>query len=183
MNRLGRSGQHPKGRLGQGRGDCREEAVRAIIDRRQITPHFQPIVDLHHGTVLGWEVLSRGPASFPSAARSSAKRARLACCHALRESAATSHCARLRGSIVVAITCVLHQRQPECDRRPAPDQWTHASRVRELGARSANFVVEITERASSEDYDAFERQIRYYLEQGFKIALDDLGTGHAGLSP
>jgi EAL domain-containing protein (putative c-di-GMP-specific phosphodiesterase class I) len=58
----------PEERLVEGRNDCREDTVRTIIDRRQITPHFQPIVDLHHGTVLGWEVLSRGPASFPSAA-------------------------------------------------------------------------------------------------------------------
>ena len=38
-----------------------ERAVRDIVERRLITSHFQPILDLHHGTVMAWEVLSRGP--------------------------------------------------------------------------------------------------------------------------
>jgi EAL domain-containing protein (putative c-di-GMP-specific phosphodiesterase class I) len=56
-----------------GQGDWREEAVRAIIDTRQVTSHFQPIVDLHRGTVLAWEVLSRGPELLSSPAEIFAK--------------------------------------------------------------------------------------------------------------
>ena len=51
-----------------GRGDWREVAVRSIIDKRQITPYFQPILDLHHGTVLAWEVFSRGPEALSAPA-------------------------------------------------------------------------------------------------------------------
>ena len=159
-----------------------EDAVRTIIDRRQITPHFQPIVDLHHGTVLGWEVLSRGPASFPSAAQIFGDVGRLACWHGLEESAATPPCARLRG---------FHRRCDHVGFSSTSARVRSATRAcrmdtckpssTNLGLDQRNFVVEITERASIEDYGAFERQIRHYLEQGFKIALDDLGAGHSGL--
>lgn len=45
-----------------------EDAVAEVVRGRLVTPHFQPIVDMHHGTVLAWEVLSRGPEAFPSPA-------------------------------------------------------------------------------------------------------------------
>jgi hypothetical protein len=42
------------------------EADREIVERYLITPYFQPILDLQHGVVMGWEVLSRGPDALSS---------------------------------------------------------------------------------------------------------------------
>jgi EAL domain-containing protein (putative c-di-GMP-specific phosphodiesterase class I)/GGDEF domain-containing protein len=172
----------PEDNLVEGRGDCREEAVRTIIDRRQITPHFQPIVDLHHGTVLGWEVLSRGPASFPSAAEIFGEARTLGLLSRLE-----GVCRSIALRTIARFPSSLRSRSffinvsPSAIGDPGLTNGHMQAEFANLGLDQRNFVVEITERASSEDYDAFERQIRYYLEQGFKIALDDLGAGHSGL--
>jgi EAL domain-containing protein (putative c-di-GMP-specific phosphodiesterase class I)/GGDEF domain-containing protein len=50
-----------------------------------------------------------------------------------------------------------------------------------LGLDQKSVVIEIPERETITDYGVFERQLRYYLEQGFRVALDDVGTGHSGL--
>jgi EAL domain-containing protein (putative c-di-GMP-specific phosphodiesterase class I) len=43
-------------------------------------------------------------------------------------------------------------------------------------------VLEVTERAAIEEVDAVERRVSQLRERGFRIAVDDLGAGYAGLS-
>ncbi len=43
-------------------------------------------------------------------------------------------------------------------------------------------VLEVTERAAIEEVDGVERRVVRLREQGFRIAVDDLGAGYAGLS-
>lgn len=172
----------PEERLVEGRNDCREDALRTIIDRRQITPHFQPIVDLHHGTVLAWEVLSRGPASFPSATEIFAEAKTLGLLSRLE-----GVCRNIALRTIARFPTSLRSRSyfinvsPTAIGDPRLPNGNMQAELANLGLDQRNFVIEITERGSIDNYDAFERQIRTYVEQGFKIALDDLGGGHSGL--
>lgn len=43
-------------------------------------------------------------------------------------------------------------------------------------------VLEVTERAAIEEVDSVERRVMQLRERGFRIAVDDLGAGYAGLS-
>jgi EAL domain-containing protein (putative c-di-GMP-specific phosphodiesterase class I) len=43
-------------------------------------------------------------------------------------------------------------------------------------------ILEVTERAAIEEVDAVERRVGQLRERGFRIAVDDLGAGYAGLS-
>lgn len=43
-------------------------------------------------------------------------------------------------------------------------------------------ILEVTERAAIEQVDAVERRVSQLRELGFRIAVDDLGAGYAGLS-
>ena len=43
-------------------------------------------------------------------------------------------------------------------------------------------ILEVTERAAIEEVDAVERRVSQLRERGFRIAVDDLGAGYAGLS-
>ena len=43
-------------------------------------------------------------------------------------------------------------------------------------------ILEVTERAAIEQVDAVERRVSQLRERGFRIAVDDLGAGYAGLS-
>lgn len=45
-----------------------------------------------------------------------------------------------------------------------------------------SLIFEITEKSSIENYRNFKAIIDYYKEQGYKIALDDVGKGYSGLT-
>jgi diguanylate cyclase (GGDEF)-like protein len=158
------------------------DAVRDIVERQLITSHFQPILDLHHGTVMAWEVLSRGPAalSSPTEIFASAEKQGLLSqlervCRgvALRTIAAFPSSLRSRSFFINVSPNVIGD--------PRLLNGHMQEELAGLGLDQRNFVIEITERESITDYAAFERQIRHYVEHGFRIALDDLGAGHSGL--
>ena len=48
-------------------------------------------------------------------------------------------------------------------------------------ADPASLVVEITEHAAVEDYDALSRVLRQYRDAGLRLAVDDAGAGYASL--
>jgi len=165
-----------------GRGDWREEAVRAIIDARQITSYFQPIMDLRHGSVLAWEVLSRGPELLPSPGEIFSKAESLGLLLELEEvcrDAALTTVARLPPSLRSRSFFI--KVSPKAFGCVQVVNGHLRAELANLGLDQRNFVIEITERESIEDYAAFEQQIRYYVEQGFRIALDDFGAGNSGL--
>lgn len=54
--------------------------------------------------------------------------------------------------------------------------------IKECGINHRKIVLEITETASIENYENFEKLVGHYVEQGFKIAIDDFGAGHSGLT-
>lgn len=165
-----------------GQGDWREAAVRRIIDKRQIVSRFQPILDLHHGTVLAWEVRSRGPEWFPSPSEIFAKAESVGMVSRLEQI-----CRSVALNTIAALPSSLRSRSYFINVSPnatgdRPLLSGHMqAEIAGLGLDQRNFVIEITERESIVDYDAFEQQIGYYVAQGFRIALDDLGAGHSGL--
>jgi diguanylate cyclase (GGDEF)-like protein len=166
----------------QGQDDWREDAVREIIDKRQITTHFQPILDLHHGTVLAWEVLSRGPEWFRAPSEIFAKAESLGLVSELEEicrNVALHTIAQFPSSLRSRSFFINVSPNAIGDRRLLRGHMQ--AEIAGLGLDQRNFVIEITERESIVDYASFEQQIRHYVSQGFRIALDDIGAGHSGL--
>lgn len=51
-----------------------------------------------------------------------------------------------------------------------------------LSRLARRVVLEVTERAAIEEVDSVERRVHQLREQGFRVAVDDLGAGYAGLS-
>ena len=43
-------------------------------------------------------------------------------------------------------------------------------------------ILESTERTSIEDVDTFKSSLSYYKEQGFSVAMDDVGSGYSGIN-
>lgn len=153
------------------------------VDHSSIQPLFQPIVDLRRRRAFAYEVLSRGTPPFCDPTLLFDRAAELgltwelerACrLAALRTIAGLPR--RQRGGVKFFLNispCVL-------DDERFVRGFTLAA-LREHGLEQGNVVIEITERASIEDYARFESAIRHYGEQGFSIALDDFGAGHSGL--
>lgn len=53
--------------------------------------------------------------------------------------------------------------------------------VSEYGMSSSDVYLEITERSAVIAFDAFYKRLRLYRDDGFKIAVDDLGSGYSSL--
>jgi len=160
----------------------KHELIRRIVSDRLITPHFQPIVDLHQGGVLAWEVLSRGPAASPPPNKLFLAAERAGLLYQLE-----SVCRNAALGAIARLPPLLRSRlffinvSPNLIAGAGPTKDSMQAEMARLGLDQRNVVIEITERESIADYAAFERQMRTYVEQGFKIALDDIGTGHSGL--
>nr|WP_106781711.1 EAL domain-containing protein [Lysinibacillus timonensis] len=53
--------------------------------------------------------------------------------------------------------------------------------INELGIKPEQVVFELTERSAVTDYLEFERVIAHYRAQGYRIAIDDVGSGYNSL--
>jgi EAL domain-containing protein (putative c-di-GMP-specific phosphodiesterase class I) len=51
----------------------------------------------------------------------------------------------------------------------------------ECGLAPSRIVLEITERLAIENYDPFLEAMKTFTDQGFSIAIDDMGAGYSGL--
>lgn len=53
--------------------------------------------------------------------------------------------------------------------------------LRELGIQPQQVVFELTERSAVTDFEEFERVLSHYRAQGYRIAIDDVGSGYNSL--
>jgi len=145
-----------------------------------LSPVFQPIVNLRSRTVFAHEALIRGPMDsplqFPDALFRTARdfglddeldqAARL---RTLQEYLAQSSPKHL---FINVSTEVLERLK----------SWKQCIRLFEqLEIPMDQVVIEITEQTPIQDTKQFIHNIDRYRDQGFQIALDDLGTGYNGL--
>lgn len=137
---------------------------------------FQPIVRGDSGALFGFEALVRtrgnrlkSPADLIAAAE------RLGCIEHLGRAIRRRVAACLPGiPSELAVFVNLHPydlRDAELFRADAP-----------LSRHSDRLILEVTERVSLGDIDGVSRRIDQLRAMGYRIALDDLGQGYAGLS-
>jgi EAL domain-containing protein (putative c-di-GMP-specific phosphodiesterase class I) len=155
--------------------------LRNILAMRQINPVFQPIISLQSNKIIGYESLSRlshsgritNPEELFEKARvygMTLQIERLCREKALERVVELD----LEGLIFLNVCPALlyaenHQR------------GFTANLLEKLGIDSSRVVFELTEKSLINDYDLFEKGVSHYRSQGFKIAIDDLGDGYAGL--
>jgi len=147
-----------------------------------IRPFFQPILDLTSGLPLGYEVLSRGTPPFEMPEE------------LFRHARETGHlwdleCACRTAALLEIASLPPARRQtrfflnvsPQVLSDPRFAQGFTLDLLRELGIDQDLLVIEITENESVLDFGRFEELVRHYADQGFRIALDDFGSGHSSL--
>lgn len=158
-----------------------ERDLRAAIPAAQITPSFQPIIDLETGDVRGYEVLARwhhperGPIApdqfIPIVERCGLGEdffwmmLRSACTKALAVS----------GTFRIALNLA-----PEHTR----DIWFPQKLIRhlaEIGFPPHRLALEITEQNAIGDLATAKSVLVSLANQGVRIALDDFGTGYSTL--
>ena len=146
-----------------------------------LTPHFQPLVDLDAGHVVGYEALIRGPRG------SAIERpdALFAAAHAEgRVTELDCHCriAAFRAAEAAGLgagSTLFVNLEPAAVGRRAPADLHGAALAGPPGAR---VVIEITERSLTSDPAGLMRAVAELREQGFGIAIDDVGADDRSLA-
>ena len=163
-----------------------ESALRAALTNEEIHLHYQPLVSLQNGEIVGAEALARwrhvdwgsvSPAEFVAVAEDSGLIRQLGAQvmrRAAHESARWQHVPGFAGVAVNVSTRQLLQ----------PDEV--AALIREVtaaeGIRPGFLTVEITESMLIERLDAARSALEALNDLGVRLSLDDFGTGYSSLS-
>jgi EAL domain-containing protein (putative c-di-GMP-specific phosphodiesterase class I)/GGDEF domain-containing protein len=156
--------------------------IKTIIENRAIVPYFQPIVDLFSGEIFGYEVLTRtkGYEITPPDLFHQAGEAGLSweLEHVCRTEA-LKKIAKLPDPL--ACRNFFLNVSPHVFSTPDFHYGFTRKEIEQLDLDYRNIIIEITESSTVDDYTLFEEQIRHYVGEGFRVALDDFGAGHSGL--
>ena len=152
-----------------------------ILEKRAITPVFQPLVDLRTNQVIAYEALSRGPAGSPlqrpdllfEAARDLGRVMELdwACRAAALQAA-------LEGKLGQGVTLFMNV-EPDVLGSPVPDDLQFVQRMAE---RSLRVILEVTERALTVRPAELLRALEWARERWWGVALDDVGANPDSLA-
>lgn len=155
------------------------------LEANEFVPYYQPVVDLRTGAIVGAEVLMRWrkpdgsvipPAAFIPLAESSGLILEMTRAMMSAARAEFAQVLGLRPRVKLSFNLTAHHFTNEAI----------VEEVREIFAgspiRLSQIVLEVTEREPLEDLDMARRVIAALQELGCKVAIDDVGTGHGGLS-
>ena len=146
-----------------------------------LRPHFQPIVDLRRGELIGFEALIRGPSGSPLQFPDALFRTAIEC--------------ELQLELELACRQVTLEKYAEL--RPGSKLFLNISAsllgsdkhqegfteelLKELDIPMSDIVIELSEQHPFDNYGLTVAAVEHYRKMGFAIAIDDLGSGYSGL--
>lgn len=173
---VGRTVFRPTGAAGE---------IDAALKNREFIPHYQPIVALSTGKIVGFEMLARWqrksgemvtPLKFIPLIENLNRVDRLT--FALLQQAGAEIVPLLHENPDLKFTFNV-----TTDQFLSPRFFVDLQEVLIVGNFPMNCVVlEITERQEMADLELARKTVQRYAQKGIRIAIDDAGTGHNGLS-
>jgi diguanylate cyclase (GGDEF)-like protein len=158
----------------------KKDAVRRLIDEGRFETVFQPIWNLDSGTLLGLEALTRPDSSCrlsgPAEAFDVAEQ--LGRVHQL-DVLCVENALRFASELEPGLLMFINLSPQTLDLDLEANAWL-APAVDRVGLSPRDVVVEVTERFGGRTESVVKR-LECLHRQGFKIALDDVGTGNSGL--
>ncbi len=155
--------------------------VHDILQRRDLSALFQPILDLRSGEIVGFEGLIRGPADNPLHSPinlfGAAQRHGLALeVEMLSRQVVLETFAQLKlpGNLFLNVS-------PQTLTHPGFKNGQTLNFMTELGLNPAQVIIEVTENQPTFDFVTMRNCLLHYRSMGFQIALDDLGEGFSSL--
>ncbi|MCF8030692.1 MAG: EAL and GGDEF domain-containing protein [Desulfohalobiaceae bacterium] len=152
-----------------------------ILAQSRIEPRYQPIVHMNNGSVFGWEALSRGPGesnfhSPLSLFQFAEETGGLFQLERVCREKAITHCRDFIGTGKLFLN--IH---PQTISDPDFTPGETKRMLEKTRIDPENVVFEITERHAVENFQLFHDTLQHYRNQGFLVAVDDVGSGYSGL--
>ncbi|WP_228242134.1 EAL domain-containing protein [Porphyrobacter sp. GA68] len=158
-------------------GGCREGQALPFA----FTMAFQPIVDLTHGTIWGYEALVRGEAGEP--ARAILDQVDAATIYAFDQACRIRAIELFAALSPPGSTAMLSINfKPNAVYEPAACIRATLEAAKRSGFDRTRLMFEFTEDERMQDVAHVRRIVEAYRSFGFMTALDDFGAGYAGLS-
>jgi diguanylate cyclase (GGDEF)-like protein len=158
----------------------KKEAVRRMIEEGRLTTVFQPIWDFDSETMLGVEALTRPDPSYelsgPAEAFDIAEQ--IGRVHQL-DVLCVENALAFAPELEPGVLLFINVSPMTLDLDAEAGSWL-APAVARAGLRPRDVVIELTERFGGRTASVVKR-LKALREQGFKIAVDDVGTGNSGL--
>jgi EAL domain-containing protein (putative c-di-GMP-specific phosphodiesterase class I) len=155
--------------------------IEEIIAGELITPVYQPILSLQDSGIYGYEALSRisRPGGITNPEELFAKARQYGLTYPLemlcrRKALITAKSLEIPGKIFLNVC-------PSILQAGEHERGITAAFLEDLQIERSRITFELTERTIIEDYELFYRTLSHYREQEYSIAIDDLGSGYAGL--
>lgn len=185
---LSQYAQHLKGRL---RDEFEEigkiSAFLDIMNHERLDTFFQPILLLKNGSTVGHEVLNRPPCSlhFPTtehfyefAGRTEQMFRFEQYC---RRTSLSRYVERTTGTEAQGGQMIFINVHPGVLNDVRHKSGETLGLLQSFSISPDRVVFELTERQAVQDYVGFEKVLSHYRDQGFRIAVDDAGSGYNSL--
>ncbi len=155
--------------------------INNILDAKQLTPHFQPIVSLTQKKVMGYEALIRGPVDSslhtPFNLFTTAEKYNLSTkLEFLCREMTIKRYAELGIKEKLFINA-----SPGVLLQPGFKKGETLRLLDYFGINPHSVIIELTEHTPADNYEIMRVSAEHYRSMGFQIALDDLGAGYSGL--
>lgn len=152
-----------------------------ILDGKQLTPHFQPIVSLSQKKIMGYEALIRGPSDSPLHSPfnlfDTAERFDLSIKleYICRELTIKRYAGlNIKEKLFINVS-------PSVLLQPDFKKGETLKLLDQFGVDPRFVVIELTEHQPTDDFQLMREAVTHYRKMGFEIAIDDLGAGYSGL--
>ncbi|MCW2278874.1 EAL domain-containing protein [Heliophilum fasciatum] len=155
--------------------------LREAIKEERFSIHYQPLVDMASGKIMGYEALSRGPSES-----------------SLQWSQGLADLAE-KSNLLFPLERLLRQKavqgtvnwpkdvrlfvniSPQVIQDPDFTPENLLQLVHSVGRDPGQIVFEITERQSIDDFRSFDKKLERFRNVGFQVAVDDAGAGYSSL--
>jgi EAL domain-containing protein (putative c-di-GMP-specific phosphodiesterase class I) len=154
-----------------------------ILNNKKLRTYFQPIIDIKRNEIYAYECLSRGIKEDGSIMGShmifrTAFKSDLLY-YLDREARETALMSSINNNVKKKIFINF---VPSSIYNPKTSLKDTLDWVEKLGHKPSNIVFEIIETEDIDDAKYLKNLLNEYRKQGFKIALDDIGSGYSSLS-
>lgn len=159
-----------------------EKQMLEIIKNKEIRAVFQPIVSLQSGKVYAYEALSRitlKKCSFHIGEAFEIAQ-EMNCLWAFEKLCRVN-------SIKMAAQKPRHAKlflnvDPNIIHDSSFISGVTGEKLEKYNLDCSDIVFEATERSAIKDIDTFRKSLRHYRQQGFSVAVDDVGSGYSGIN-